>query len=279
MTIRTALVTGGARGQGREIALRLARDGVEIILLDRASDLETVPYPLASVEDLHQTSEEIRALGRTCMALAVDVRDRAKVEAAVASGIRALGGIDLVVSAAGVISYGSYWELSDRAWSTVIGVNLTGTWIVARAIAPHWIRRSSGCFIAVASVAAVEGGAGYAHYAASKHALVGLIRAIALELGPHGVRANAILPGPVDTLINDNPVARERITGRKGATRADYLRATRNWHLLARDALPPSAVASAVAWLASEEAGNVTAALIPIDAGHLVLPGRRLCTA
>jgi NAD(P)-dependent dehydrogenase (short-subunit alcohol dehydrogenase family) len=276
MTRRTALVTGGARGQGREIALRLAREGADIVLVDRASDLESVPYPLASPTDLERTAADVRALGRICVQVEADVRDRAAMQAVVAGGIRDLGGVDLVVCAAGVISYGFHWELSEAEWTTIIGVNLTGAWIVASAIAPHWIERGDGCFIAVASVASVEGGPGYAHYAASKHALVGLVRAVALELGRHGVRANAVLPGPIDTVVNDNPVARDRIAGRRDATRAEYLRATRNWHLLGRDALPASAVASAVAWLASDEARNVTGALVPVDAGHLVLPGRGL---
>lgn len=272
---RSALITGGARGQGREIALRLARDGMDIVLIDRASDLATVPYPLATTGDLERTVDEVRALGRGCLGVVADVRDASALADAVALGIRTFGAIDVAVSAAGVISYGATWELSEEAWSTVLGVNLTGPWLVARAIAPHWIERGAGCFVAIASVAGVEGGEGYAHYSASKHGLVGLIRAMALELGAHGVRANAILPGPVDTIVNDNPVARDRIAGRSGATRADYLQATRNWHLLRRGPLPPSAIAAAVAWLVSDEAQDVTGALIPVDAGHLVLPGRR----
>jgi NAD(P)-dependent dehydrogenase (short-subunit alcohol dehydrogenase family) len=269
------MVTGGARGQGREIALRLARDGMDVVLIDRAADLPAIGYPLATADDLARTAAAIRALGRTCLAITADVRDAAAVGDAVAQGIETMGGIDVAISAAGVISYGSIWDLTELEWSTVLGVNLTGPWLVARAIAPHWIEREAGAFVAIASVAGVEGGSGYAHYAASKHGLIGLVRAIALELGPYGVRANAVLPGPVDTIINDNPVARDRIAGRSGATRADYLQATRNWHLLPRDPLPPSAIASAVAWLVSDEAHNVTGTLIPVDAGHLVLPGRR----
>ncbi len=273
---RAALVTGAARGQGREIALRLARDGMDLLLIDRTADLETIPYPLASPIELNATADDVRSLGRRCLAVSADVRDAAAIQAAVASGIRDFGRLDVAVNAAGVISYGLSWELSEAAWSTVLDVNLKGTWVVARALAPHWIERQGGSFIAIASVAAVEGGHGYAHYAASKHAVVGLIRAIALELGGHGIRANAVLPGPVDTAINDNPVARDRIAGRAGATRAEYLRATRNWHLLPRGPLPPSAVAAAVSWLASDEARHVTGALVPVDAGHLVLPGRRV---
>jgi NAD(P)-dependent dehydrogenase (short-subunit alcohol dehydrogenase family) len=247
---------------------------MDVVLIDRTADLATVPYPLASVDDLRRTADEIRAIGRTCLAISADVRDSTAIGDAVASGIQVLGGIDVVVSAAGVISYGSTWDLTELAWSTVVGVNLTGPWLMARAIAPHWIKRQGGCFVAIASVAAVEGGEGYAHYAASKHGLIGLVRAMALELGAHGVRVNAILPGPVDTVINDNPVARDRIAGRSGATRADYLQASRNWHLLRRDPLAPSAIASAVAWLISDEALDVTGALIRVDAGHLVMPGR-----
>jgi NAD(P)-dependent dehydrogenase (short-subunit alcohol dehydrogenase family) len=270
------LVTGGARGQGREIALRLARDGIDIVLLDLAAQLEAIQYPLATIEELHRTADDVRALGRTCQVVVADVRDRRAVEAAVAAGIESMGSIDIVVSAAGVISYAPFWELREADWSTIIGVNLTGAWIVARSVAPHWIDRGAGCFIAIGSVATVEGGAEYAHYAASKHALLGLVRAMALELGPHGVRVNVVLPGPIDTTINDNPTARDRIAGRAGASREDYRRATRNWHLLPRGPLPPGAVGSAVAWLVSDEAAHVTGAAIPVDAGHLVLPGRRL---
>jgi NAD(P)-dependent dehydrogenase (short-subunit alcohol dehydrogenase family) len=272
---RTALVSGAARGQGRAIAVRLARDGFDLVLVDRVADLDTVPYPLATPGDLEVTAADVRALGRLCRDIVADVRDPSAIAAGIAAGIQTFGGIDVVVHAAGVISYGSSWELSEAAWATVMDVNLTGTFVVARAIAPHWIQRGAGSFIALASVAAVEGGDGYAHYAASKHGVVGLVAAMALELGEYGVRVNAVLPGPVDTAINDNPVARDRIAGRPGASRADYLEATRKWHLLPRGPLPPSAVADAVGWLASDEAEHVTGALIPVDAGHLVLPGWR----
>jgi NAD(P)-dependent dehydrogenase (short-subunit alcohol dehydrogenase family) len=124
------------------------------------------------------------------------------------------------------------------------------------------------------SVNGIEGGWNYAAYIAAKHGVLGLMKSVALELGPYDVRVNAVLPGPVDTAINDNPPGRDRIVGHANATREEYLQSIRYWHALkGRTALPATAIADAMIWLVSDEAVNVTGIELIIDAGHNILPG------
>ena len=113
-----------------------------------------------------------------------------------------------------------------------------------------------------------------AHDIAAKHAVLGLMKSVGLELGPYDIRVNAVLPGPIDTKINDNPPGRDRIVGHKNATRQEYLSSILYWHALrGRTALPASAIADGMIWLVSDEARNVTGLELIIDAGHNILPG------
>jgi NAD(P)-dependent dehydrogenase (short-subunit alcohol dehydrogenase family) len=136
------------------------------------------------------------------------------------------------------------------------------------------IERQSGCLILTSSVMGRETGPDLAHYAAAKHGVLGLMKSFAYELGKYNVRVNAILPTVVHDAMGDNPATREWVFGRPDATTEDYVAATRNWHLLrGRAAIPPSAVANAAIWLASDEAANVTGLELVLDAGHMILPG------
>jgi SDR family mycofactocin-dependent oxidoreductase len=271
---KVALVTGAARGQGRSHALALAAEGADIIAIDICRPIETLPYGLATSEDLASTAREIEALDRRVVAAECDVRSTAELARAVADGTSQLGPIDIVLANSGVWSMDPLWEMSDEKWQDMIDVNLTGAFKTVRAVAPGMIERHRGAIVMTSSVSGVEAGAGFAHYVASKHGVIGLMKNVALELAPYGIRCNAVLPGLVDTAINDWQGAYDMMKGSPGGTREDRSRAAHSWGPLAnRGLMAPSSVSKTVLWLASDDAANITGISVPIDAGHLLLPG------
>jgi SDR family mycofactocin-dependent oxidoreductase len=271
---KVALISGGARGQGREIAVKFASEGADVIIFDLCHDLDTVAYPLGTKDDLAETAQLVEAQGRRCVSAVADVRDQAEIDAVVRDGIETFGHIDIAICNAGIVDFAPLWEITEEQWSDQVDINLSGVWRTAKAVAPHMMERLTGAMVFTSSNNGVEAGQNYAHYIAAKHGVIGLMRSAALELGPYNIRVNAVLPGPCDTIMNNNPVGWARIGGRPDATRDDYLASVRNWQLLRnRTALHPSAIANAMIWLVSDEASEVTGVELPVDAGHLVLPG------
>ena len=269
-----AFITGGARGQGRAIAERLATDGAHVAIADVSRDIDALEYSLASDSDAAETIARIEERDRRCLAFNADVRDQAALDRAVEATVEELGGLDILVSNAGVVDYKPLWEISEEEWATIVDINLSGSWRSVKACVPHFQRTKRGAIVFNSSINGVEGGFNYAHYVSAKHGLLGLMKACALELGPHGVRANAVLPTVIDAPINDHQASWNRVVGKRGATREEWLDATRAWHILrGRGALPEQAVADAVAWLVSDDAQHITGAAIPVDAGHTLLPG------
>ncbi len=271
---KTALVTGGSRGQGRAIALKFAREGADVAVCDVAAQIPTVEYSLATEDDLRETAKLVEAEGRTCIAEVADVRDQAALDRVVKRTIDELGKVDILVAQAAIWHVAPLHELTEEQWRDVLDVNLSGAWRALKAVVPHMVERRSGCVVFTSSVAGLVGYPGTADYVASKHGLLGLMKTAANELGPHNIRVNAVLPGPMDTPATNNAWARAFQTGKEGATREEYLAAVRSWHLLrGRSALPARAVADAMIWLVSDEARHVTGLELKVDAGHSVLPG------
>ncbi|MDO8210182.1 mycofactocin-coupled SDR family oxidoreductase [Conexibacter sp. CPCC 206217] len=269
-----AFITGGARGQGRAMALKFASEGADVVICDICSDAETVPYPLSTSADLAETRSRVEALGRRCVAEVADVRSQEQLDRVVERGIDELGHIDIVCASAGVHSFLPFWEMPEEMWQEVIDTNLTGVWHTVKAVAPHMIERGEGAAILTSSVMGKETGPDLAHYAAAKHGVIGLMRSFAFELGPHNIRVNAILPSVVHDKMGDNPATREWVFGRSDATTEDYVAATRNWHVLrGRAALPAAAIADAALFFASAESQHITGTELVVDAGHSILPG------
>ncbi|MXZ30212.1 MAG: mycofactocin-coupled SDR family oxidoreductase [Acidimicrobiia bacterium] len=269
---RVAFITGGARGQGRAIALRFAGEGADIIVCD-VCETGPVPYPLATEADLQETAEGVRAAGRGCVAAVADVRSQESLDAVVAEGIDAFGQIDVACANAGIFWSASLCEMTEAVWDTVIGVNLTGAWHTTKAVAPHMIARRSGSLIYTVSTNGWHGGYSYSAYTASKHGVAGLMKCAALELGRYNIRANALLPGAVHSPMMVNAYSKEFVTGSAEASDERLDRQVRhNTILPGRRMLPPSAVADAALWLASDESQHVTGAEITVDAGHTRLP-------
>ena len=271
---KVALITGAGRGQGRAHAVTCAREGAEVIVTDVARQLPTVPYDLAGPDDLAETADQVKALGRVPLVAEADVRDQSALDEVVARGIERFGGIDILIANAGIWALGPFWELTEEQWDEMIGVNLSGVWKSAKAVAPHMIERQRGSIVLTASVNSFEPGENFTHYVAAKHGVIGLMKNIALELAPHGVRCNAVCPGAVKTGMLTNPLAFDMFAGHEGGTEADLVQGGRHYHKLKGvSVLDPQTIADTALYLNSDLAATVTGAAIPVDAGHLLLRG------
>jgi SDR family mycofactocin-dependent oxidoreductase len=271
---KVALITGAARGQGRAHAVTSAREGADVVLVDIADQMKTVPYAMATDEDLAETVREVEGLGGRALGITADVRSQAELDAAVARGIADFGKIDILIANAGIWTTGPFWELSEQAWDEMIGVNLTGVWKSAKAVAPHMIERQAGSIVITSSTNGLEPGLNYAHYVSAKHGVIGLMKNIALELAPYGVRCNAICPGAILTPMNNHQASWDMIAGHEGGTEADMIEGGFHFGALkGRSFLSPDVIADTALYLNSELAAAVTGVTIPVDAGHTLLAG------
>jgi SDR family mycofactocin-dependent oxidoreductase len=261
-TGKVAFITGAAHGQGRAVAVALAREGARIAALDVARPLAYPGYTLGSRADLAGLGEECRRLGTLCLTFAADVRDDAAVTAAVDATVEAYGRIDILFNNAGICAYGLAHELTEDAWDAMIDINLKGSWLVARRVIPVMIAQRSGVILNNSSVAGLRGMGRLSHYAASKWGLTGLTKSWAIELAPHGIRVNSIHPTGVNTPMNDGLAALEGLTPNEIAERSAG-------NLLPVPWVEPEDVAAAVLYLASDDARYVTGAQFVIDAGLL----------
>ena len=269
---KVALITGGGRGQGRAHALALAKEGADIAVCDIATGADpTAPYALAGSADLAETKRLVEALGRRCVAMPADVTRFAELEAFVAETLATLGRLDVVVANAGIFSGGvPSWELTETQWDRMLEVNLKGVWLTCKATVPHLIAQRSGSVVLTSSIGGLVGTPGMAHYVASKHAVLGYMRSLANEVGPSGVRVNAVCPGGVDNAMMNNPAMYATLAGRKPGDRETMLAAVSGISLLPGGMIENEDVANAVLWLASEESRWVTGVPLPIDAGIFV---------
>lgn len=271
---KVALITGAARGQGRAHAVMMAREGADIIACDIDEDVETAAFAMARDTDLRQTVAEVESLGRRIVARTADVRSGIALDALVAEGLDVFGKIDIAVANAGIYAHASLLDMSEQAWDEMMDVNLKGAWRTMRSVVPHMVEQRSGSIVLTSSANGLIGNAGAAHYAATKHGVLGLMRSGALELGAYGIRVNAVCPGVIDTAMTNWQGMYDRMAGHPGGTRSDYERATQHSTVLAgQGAMPPEVVAHAALWLCSDGAFGVTGQAIVVDAGYTSMPG------
>ncbi|WP_372666230.1 mycofactocin-coupled SDR family oxidoreductase [Amycolatopsis kentuckyensis] len=254
--MRTALVTGAARGIGAATVLRLAEQGYAVLAVDVAADDPALPYALGSKAELAAVAAKAGA-----EVFVADVRDPAALAAAVAAVERRWGGLDVAIAAAGVIAGGvPQWEVPPEQEEAVLDVDLRGVFNLARAAIPALLRRlepRSGRFLAVASAAGTRGLPMLAAYCAAKAGVAGLVRALGAELGGTGVTANAVSPGSTDT-----PILAEsaRLYGLSGA--GDFAAQQPVARLL-----EPAEIARVLVFLADPDSGATTGAVVPVDGG------------
>ena len=271
---KVAFITGAARGQGRSHAIRLAQEGADIIAVDLVRQVDSVPYPMSTSDDLAETVKEVEALDRRIVAIEADVRDYGALKQALDAGVAELGRLDIVSANAGIFSFGTLDELPEQTWQDMIDTNLTGVWHAAKAAIPH-LRAGGrgGSIILTSSTAGLMAQQNLGHYVAAKHGVVGLMRTLALELAPEMIRVNSVHPTTVNTGMVQNAATyalfapdlaeMDRTSGRLGE------------RFQALNALPipwvePVDISNAVLWLASDESRYVTGVTLPVDAGALL---------
>ena len=269
---KVALITGAARGQGRSHAVRLAREGADIIALDLAAEVDSVPYPLATPEDLAQTARLVEELDRRIVTARVDVRDGAALTEAVDGGVAELGRLDIVSANAGILSIGASHELTEQAWTEMIDINLSGVWRTTKAATPHLVAgQRGGSIVLTSSAAGLIGQQGLSHYASTKHGLVGLMRTLALELAPFNIRVNSIHPTTVNTeMVQNMTTYRAFLPNDPVPTREKFEVVATTLNALPVPWIEPEDVSNALLFLASDEARYITGVALPVDAGHTI---------
>ncbi|MEE2030625.1 mycofactocin-coupled SDR family oxidoreductase [Rhodococcus chondri] len=266
------LVTGAARGQGRNHAVRFASEGARIIALDLCAPVSGAPYDMATRADLDETVRLVEAEGGQIHAAEADVRDSAAVADVLAKGVERFGRLDVVIANAGIAGSFPVEDLTDEIWRDMIDINLTGVWNTVKASVPH-LRAGGrgGSVVLISSIAGLKGLPNNAHYAAAKHGVLGIMRSLSNELGPDRIRVNAVLPTNVETrmLLND-AIYKLFLPDAENPTRDEVEPLFHGMHALDVPFVQPDDVSNAVLFLAGAQSRYVTGIAMPIDAGALV---------
>ena len=263
---KIALVTGGARGIGRGIAVALAEAGADIAIADIEQISSTAQHygteVIGGVTAAEKTVAEIEHLSRHAIAFQADVRKRDDALRMVEETIRHFGALDILVCNAGVVSVSSVETMSEEAWDLTFAVNVKGVFLSCQAAIPVMRYRGTGCIINIASVAGKNGAAGMAHYCASKFAVVGFTNSLAKELAPENIRVNAICPGILRTQMWEYLADKRREPGESKE---------QAWKRLIRERIPlsrpqtPENIGQLAVYLATAE--NITGQAINVDGG------------
>ena len=265
---RVAVITGGARGQGRSHAVELARQGADIALVDRCADLATVTYPLATPADLAETVRLVEAEGRRCVAATADVRDLDAMIGFVDDVVAEPGSADILIANAGVSTLGSIFDMDAEQWSETVDVNLTGVFNAMRSVAPHMKRNRWGRIIGISSMMGRSANPLIPAYCASKWGVIGLTKSVAHEMAHSGVTANVIAPGNVSTdMLHNDMLYRLMRPDLEYPTKDDVAGVMATLHVQPVPWLEADEITAAVVFLCSQGARHITGSVIDVDAG------------
>lgn len=262
---KVALITGAARGQGRAHAVTLASLGADIVAIDIAAPLpDFIPYDSATPEDLAQTQQEVEALDRRIITEQADVRDLERLKEIAQRAVSELGSLDIVIANAGICQPSRWDEITPEAFRDTIDVNVVGVWNTVMATAPHMVAAGKGgAYVLTSSYAGRKMQPFMVHYTASKHAVTGMTRAFAAELGPHGIRVNSVHPGGVATGMTTGDMMGAMERAAADAPKLSQMGQTfmePGWSEAQR-------IADAVAFLVSPLAEHITAEHLSVDQG------------
>ncbi|TDC97937.1 mycofactocin-coupled SDR family oxidoreductase [Actinomadura sp. 7K507] len=270
---KVAFITGAARGQGRAHAVRLAQEGADIIAVDVCKQIDTVPIPMSTPEDLDQTVELVKAQGQRIIAAQIDVRDYDALKAVVDDGVTQLGRLDIAIANAGLAADGApIKDLDAKLWRDSIDVNLTGVFHTAKVSIPHIIEGGrGGSIVLTSSVGGLKAHPHVGNYVSAKHGVVGLMRTLAVELAEHSIRVNSIHPTQVSTpmLLNDMTYRMFR-PDLENPTQEDMAPISQMMNALPVPWVEAEDIANAALFLSSDEARYITGVTLPVDAGAMI---------
>ncbi|MGA7419004.1 MAG: mycofactocin-coupled SDR family oxidoreductase [Acidimicrobiales bacterium] len=269
---KVALITGGARGQGRSHALALAHEGCDIAFCDISEPVKTTLYRTATEEDRIETQKLVSETGRRCVAVEADVRDRPAMKAFVARTIDELGPIDIVLANAGITAFAPAWETPYEMWDETIDICLNGVWNTCREVMPSMVERRRGTIVITSSNAGLTPIPNVAPYVAAKHGITGLMKVLAVELAPFDIRVNAVHPCGVATDLVLNQPGLDLFAGKEGATFEDAEAGMKSLNLLDVALIQPQDVSEAILYLVSDAARYVTGLSLTVDAGTTICP-------
>jgi (+)-trans-carveol dehydrogenase len=272
---KVVLITGAARGQGRSHAVRMAEEGADIIAIDLCRDIDGVPYPLATPEDLAETVALVEKLDRRIVAHQADVRHTDELFDAIEDGVGQLGRLDVVCANAGITGpYAAAETVAQRIrmFDEVVAVNLTGVYRTIEASKHHLIDQGAGgSVVLVSSLAGLRALGAGGGYTEAKHGLVGMMRSYAHEFAPHMIRVNSVHPTNVNTPMIVNDAARRAFRPDLEDPSDVDVEAAWQWlNLLPVPYVECSDVSNAVLFLASDEARYITGVTLPVDAGAAI---------
>lgn len=270
---KVALITGAARGQGRSHAVRFASEGADVIAIDACADAETMPYPMGTEAQLDETIAQIEGHGRRAVKVIADVRSLPAMEEAVATGLKELGKVDIVLANAGICGAVPFLEMTSDQWNETVDVCLSGVFNTARAAAPSMVERGEGgAMVLTSSSMGLRSYPNMVHYAAAKTGVVAMAKAIALELGPHSIRVNAVCPTTVKTPMVINQALFDLFAPDKDSPTEDDVREP----FMGLNALPnlpwieAGDVTDSILFLCSDAAKYLTGVALPVDAGNVI---------
>ncbi len=268
---KVAFITGAARGQGRAHAVRLAREGADILAVDICADDAAMDYPNATRDELDETANLVESEGRRVVALTADTRDLTGLQKAFEEGMALLARVDIVVANAGIVRLTDGGD-PDAVWRTIVDTNLTGTWNTISVALPTLRAQGPGGTIIITSssagLRATPGfGIGALAYTSTKTGLVGLMKQLAASLAPESIRVNSVHPTGVKSGMTMNE-AMGKLRAQAMAGESTSISAMQN--AMPVDILEPEDIADAVAFLVSDQAKWITGVALPVDAGFCV---------